>query len=106
MTERAKRERVLITGVTGFIGSRVAARWITRGAEVRGLVRRPVDIPGVDAVVGDMLDGDSLDRAVEGVDLVVHAAADFGSDVELARRVNEDGTHTFLPPWQRELAWL
>jgi len=70
MTERVKRERVLITGVTGFIGSRVAARWITRGAEVRGLVRRPVDIPGVDAVVGDMLDADSLDPAVEGVDLV------------------------------------
>jgi len=39
---------VLITGVTGFIGSRVAARWVARAGEVRGLVRRAVAIPGVD----------------------------------------------------------
>jgi nucleoside-diphosphate-sugar epimerase len=92
MTERARHERVLITGVTGFIGSRVAARWIERGAQVRGLVRQPVDIPGVEAVVGDMRDAASLAPAVDGIDVVVHAAADFGTEVDAARRVNEDGT--------------
>jgi nucleoside-diphosphate-sugar epimerase len=92
MTERARHERVLITGVTGFIGSRVAARWVSRDAEVRGLVRQPVDIPGVDAVVGDMHDTASLARAVEDVDVVIHAAADFGSEIGPARRVHEDGT--------------
>jgi nucleoside-diphosphate-sugar epimerase len=92
MTERAQTGRVLITGVGGFIGSRVAARWAARGGEVRGLVRGPVDIPGVETVVGDMLDEASLARAVDGVDVVVHAAADFGTDVDRARRVNEGGT--------------
>lgn len=94
MTERTKQERVLITGVTGFIGSRVAAHWSSLGAEVRGLVRQPVDIPGVRAVLGDMRDAGSLARAVEGIDVVVHTAADFGSEVGPARHVNEEGTRT------------
>jgi len=48
MTKDVGTDRVLITGVTGFIGSRVAARWVARAGEVRGLVRRAVTIPGVD----------------------------------------------------------
>ncbi len=92
MTEPIKHERVLITGVTGFIGSQVAARWSSLGAVVHGLVRQPVDLAGVHTVVGDMRDADSLVRAVDGVDVVVHAAADFGTEVGLARQVNEEGT--------------
>ena len=92
MTEDVGADRVLITGVTGFIGSRVAARWVDRAGEVRGLVRRAVAIPGVDAVVGDMLDEASLQRAAAGVDVVIHAAVDEGDDPDRARRVNEGGT--------------
>jgi nucleoside-diphosphate-sugar epimerase len=82
----------LVTGVTGFVGSRVAARWAERGMCVRGLVREPVDIPGIETVVGDLLDGPSLRRAVEGVAVVVHCAADESDDLTRARAVNEGGT--------------
>lgn len=92
MTKDVGAERVLITGVTGFIGSRVAARWVERAGEVRGLVRRAATIPGVDTVVGDMLDEASLERAVAGVDVVIHAAVDEGDDPDRARRANEGGT--------------
>jgi nucleoside-diphosphate-sugar epimerase len=92
MTDDVGAERVLITGVTGFIGSRVATRWLERAGEVRGLVRRAEAIAGVDAVVGDMLDDAALERAVAGVDVVIHCAVDEGDDPDRARRVNEGGT--------------
>ena len=84
-------DRILITGVTGFIGSRMAARWAAAGVPLRGLVRREGSVPGVETVVGDMLDPAALERAVAGIDVVVHTAVDESGDVERGRRVNEGG---------------
>jgi nucleoside-diphosphate-sugar epimerase len=59
---------------------------------LRGLVRREVSVPGVEMVVGDMLEPASLELAVAGIDVVVHTAVDESGDVALGRRVNEGGT--------------
>ncbi len=70
---------MLVTGVTGFLGGRIAARLAAAGHAVRGLVRdeaRWADRPGnAEAVVGDVLDVASLRRASSGCDAVVHCAA-------------------------------
>lgn len=43
-------ERALITGVTGFVGGRLAQRLAAEGWEVHGLVRRPPGDPAVRAL--------------------------------------------------------
>src|SRR5690348_3684156 len=72
--------RVLVTGATGFLGSRVAGRLLDRGDEVRALVRSTSDrgrLAGLDIeyVDGDVTDRASVAAALDGVDWVVHAAA-------------------------------
>lgn len=82
----------LVTGATGFVGSRVLARWTARGRRVRALVRDPDALTDSDRVVGDLLDHTTLERAVAGVDVVVHCAVDESDDPDRARAVNEGGT--------------
>ncbi|HWO73793.1 MAG TPA: SDR family NAD(P)-dependent oxidoreductase [Dehalococcoidia bacterium] len=70
---------VLVTGATGFLGSHVAERLVQQGAQVRVLTRgrsRLTYLDGLEAerVEGDLRDHESLARAVQGVDIVVHAA--------------------------------
>ena len=71
--------RVLVTGVTGFLGGCVAARLVADGHAVRGLVRdrkRWADRDAkIEAVEGDVLDAAAVRRAVSGCDAVVHCAA-------------------------------
>jgi nucleoside-diphosphate-sugar epimerase len=81
--------RVLITGGTGFIGSHTVAAVVRAGHDVRLLARRPerVDpalapfgIRAPDVLTGDVLDAASMQRAVEGCDAVIHAAALYSMD--------------------------
>jgi len=61
---------ILVTGSTGNVGRNVVEQLVNRGANVRALVRDPskASFPvGVDIVQGDMLDVDSLRRAMSGV---------------------------------------
>ena len=71
--------KILITGVTGFLGGRLAHRFVDAGHEVRGLVRTGStwsDRPqGVLAVSGDVTDPEALCHAAEPCDAIVHAAA-------------------------------
>ncbi|HEV8551153.1 MAG TPA: NAD(P)-dependent oxidoreductase [Polyangiaceae bacterium] len=90
--------KILVTGATGKVGSRLSQRLARRGHGVRALVRdveraahlRRCDI---ELVAGDLLDADSLVAAVRGVDAVVHCAAFFrGATAEQAHAVNDLGT--------------
>ena len=76
--------RVLVTGGTGFVGSHVARHVYDAGYQVRMLVRheerakgvfKEVDVPFPEFVVGSVTDVSSVNRALEGCDGVVHAAA-------------------------------
>jgi uncharacterized protein YbjT (DUF2867 family) len=61
---------ILVTGATGNVGRNVVEQLISRGADVRALVRDPskADLPAnVEIVRGDLLDVDTLRSAFSGV---------------------------------------
>jgi uncharacterized protein YbjT (DUF2867 family) len=63
---------VLVTGVTGAIGSELAPRLLGAGHAVRGFARDPsrVTVAGLDGVVrGDAVTGDGLAEALDGIDV-------------------------------------
>lgn len=90
--------KILITGATGKVGSRLAKRLAQRGDQVRALVRdraRATDLQenSVELAIGDLLDPGSLTAAVRDVGVVVHCAAFFrGATAEQAHAVNDLGT--------------
>jgi dihydroflavonol-4-reductase len=92
---RPSHGTALVTGVTGFIGSRLAAALVRDGYAVRGLVRGTADLPaGVEPFRGDLLDPSSLAGVERGVDVVVHCASllgKWGTDERLLRDVNVRG---------------
>lgn len=90
--------KLLLTGATGLVGSRLLPRLVEAGFECRALVRRDLDLPpGTTAVRGDLDDPDSLPEALEGVEAVVHLAALFRTeDEESIWRANRDGTRNLI----------
>src|SRR5450631_643712 len=62
--------KILVIGGTGHVGSEVVKELKKRNADVRVLVRKPdvKSLPGVEMVVGDLLDPVSIEKALEGVD--------------------------------------
>jgi dihydroflavonol-4-reductase len=95
--------RALVTGATGFIGAHVVAALADSGARVRAFGRhlpRSGMPPGdVEFVEGDVLDAESVRRAVEGCDAVFHVAAVYSygrDDAALMHAVNVQGTRTVL----------
>src|SRR5262249_26493456 len=71
--------KVLVTGVTGFLGGRLAEGLAARGHDVRGFARDPrrwtARPAGAEVAQGDMTDPASIRRAACGRDAIVHAAA-------------------------------
>ncbi len=75
--------RALVTGATGFVGSRLVRELLARGRSVRALVRSPARARGVVAdgaeiVQGDVLDRASLARALDGVDAAYYLVHSMG----------------------------
>jgi uncharacterized protein YbjT (DUF2867 family) len=65
--------KTLVTGVTGYVGSRLAARLLADRNRVRGLTRRSsTSVPGVELAIGDALTGDGLGRALDDVDVAYY----------------------------------
>jgi nucleoside-diphosphate-sugar epimerase len=71
-------KRYLITGGAGFLGINLCRYLLARGREVRTLDIAPFDYPErgrVEAIDGDIRDQAAVERAMAGIDVVVHAAA-------------------------------
>lgn len=82
--------KILVTGSTGFIGSRLVQTLLERGHRVRALTRSdnpppppgfsgngksPLDHERVEIARGDITDREAVFRAVDGCDYVFHLAA-------------------------------
>lgn len=83
----------LLTGGSGFIGSAFLRRALEKGWSVRVLTRRPNDWPsqaGLEVVEGDLANTQDWTQAVQGVQVVVHAAAEI-KDPALIPQVNLKG---------------
>jgi len=95
---------VLVTGATGFLGANLVRTLLADGRRVRVLVRRTSGLHALDGcpverVSGDLLDRESLDRAVDGCQLVFHVAADYRLWVPnpaVLYRNNVDGTRNMM----------
>lgn len=95
--------RVLVTGGSGFVGRQLLLQLVEAGHVVRALVRSDaaaelVAARGAQAVEGDLLEPGALRALCEGVDAVVHAAAEVGDHGPLSRfyEVNVEGTRALL----------
>lgn len=93
---------VLITGATGFVGSHLVETLAARGARIRALVRETSNVSllrahGAELVLGSLEDRRTLERAVDGVEVVFHLAAltYARSEAELSR-VNGAGTRALV----------
>jgi dihydroflavonol-4-reductase len=102
----SNKEKVLVTGASGFVGSAVARRLVESGFSVRALVRGTsprAHIAGLDLEFfeGDLRDRKSIERAVAGMRYIFHVAADyrlwardpseiFASNVEGTRNLMEE----------------
>jgi dihydroflavonol-4-reductase len=95
-------KRVLVTGSNGFIGSHAVEALIERGCRVRCLVRRDSDrvwLRGLNAELhtGELRDPVSLEKAVDGMDLVLHLAGTTkASSREAFFRANAEGTENLV----------
>ncbi len=84
--------KVLLTGGAGFIGQHSLAVLLERGHEVRVMDSLRDDVhhgrpwappAGVELQVADVRDGAACDRALEGIDAVIHLAAKVGLGVDV-----------------------
>jgi nucleoside-diphosphate-sugar epimerase len=110
------KPKVLITGITGYVGSQVTHYFLKDGGfQVKGTVRDPSNaerlaplkkafgedlFSQVELAQADLLDAESLDKAIAGVDYVVHTAS------PLPIQVPEDEQVVIKPAVEGTLAVL
>ena len=72
-------KKILVTGATGFIGKHLVAYLLDADCQIRLLIREKKTIQfdsdlKIEVSIGDLKDGESLMRACEGVDVIIHLA--------------------------------
>jgi dTDP-L-rhamnose 4-epimerase len=105
---------VLITGGAGFIGSHLSRHFLSQGFAIRILDSITPQVHGhvpdglnwlthssIDFIRGSVIDRSLVERAVEGVDVIVHLAAETGTgqsmyEVSRYNFVNSQGTAQLL----------
>ena len=82
LTDFFRDQPVLVTGASGFIGWHVAQQLLEADAKVRALIR-PATLRGwrereqFEWVEGDLIERESLDRAIKGCRYLFHVAGDY-----------------------------
>ena len=83
ITNDIRGSRVVVTGGAGFVGSRIVAALVTAGADVLAIddfstglhASLPDSEPSLEVAEGSVLDFELIRDALEGCDVVIHAAA-------------------------------
>ena len=105
--------RILVTGATGYIGGRLIPLLLESGHTIRVMVREASRIAGrpwledVEVAVGDVLDRDSLVRALEGVDeafYLIHSMMTAG--FETLDRTGAENFASAAPSTLRKVIYL
>lgn len=94
---------ILVTGGTGFVGPKIVHALRAEETAVRALVRDPssssartLSAWGCELAQGDATDPDSLRRATEGADAVVHLIALIAGKPQEYERVMNQGTRDLV----------
>lgn len=96
--------KIVITGATGLIGNAVAKRAAETGHDVTAIVRdvgraKSILPPSVALCPGDITEPESLPKALQGAEVVIHTAGmpeQWQADESIFTRVNVDGTVNIL----------
>jgi uncharacterized protein YbjT (DUF2867 family) len=92
MMRTPERQRVLVTGATGYVGGRLVPLLLAQGYRVRVLARDRDRSEGrswlgqVELVLGDVLDPTTLPVALDGVDAAYYLIHSMGSHGNFSRR--------------------
>lgn len=97
------QDKILITGVSGLLGSKLALKYKKEGYDVVGTKRIGTAVPeellGIEIFEGDICDEVFLDECFQNIDIVIHTAAlvsfDRRDKAELFR-INTEGTKTVV----------
>ncbi len=83
-----KKRKVLVTGGASFIGSCLVESLLARGADIRVVdnlssgrvenIKEHMDVGTIEFVKGNLLEPGVIKRAMEGMEVVFHLAADHG----------------------------
>ena len=99
----AKPLHVLVTGSTGFIGSHLCRALLAQGHQVRAFHRQTSNLTTlagqeIEHAIGDITELDTLAKAMQGIEVVFHAAAQVGApgDVHKMYTVTVGGTRKVL----------
>jgi dihydroflavonol-4-reductase len=100
------RKKIVVTGGTGFIGSRLVHRLAAEGKDVHALVRTSSDLAplkecldSITLIYGDITDASTLSGAFDGAEEVYHCAGITymgGRKNPLLQKINVDGTINVL----------
>jgi dihydroflavonol-4-reductase len=96
--------KVFLTGATGFLGSHVARVLAEQGADLRLLVRPTSNLKNLEEIkaetaTGDLRDAASLEKAMQGCEVIFHVAADYRLWVRDPQEMylsNVEGTRALL----------
>lgn len=99
------KEKILLTGATGFVGKHLTNALLKDGYKIKALIREnsnteDLDKKSLSLVCGDIKDKTSLCEATKDTDIVIHAAALMANYEHLAKeefyQVNVTGTQNLL----------
>ena len=93
--------QVLVVGGTGTLGRQIARRAIDAGHQVRCMVRKPrkgafLQEWGCELTCGDLLDPETIDYALDGIDAVIDAATSRPDDSASVYTTDWDGKLNLL----------
>lgn len=103
--DEGKQKTYLVTGGSGMLGRATIPRLLEDGNIIRSVDLNPYNDDHVESIVGDIRDRDLMEKACEGVDLVVHLAATVWNPKlpkKLFYEVNVDATQSLIEICKRQ----